>query len=70
MNKLKPYQELKTTQAYALQILACHLLEAKIKAKKSQVHLKINTSRPLLTPSSQETIPYPKNMTIIQIKQL
>ena len=36
MNKLKPYQEPETTQAYALQILACHLLEAEIKAKKPQ----------------------------------
>jgi hypothetical protein len=35
MNKLKLYQEPETIQAYALQILACHILEAKIKAKRS-----------------------------------
>jgi hypothetical protein len=65
MNKLKPYQEPETTQAYALQILACHLLEAKIKAKKSRIQDKKKISQPLLTPSSQdmityaESIPYP-----------
>ena len=32
--KFKPYQEPQTTQAYALEILACHILEAEIRAKK------------------------------------
>lgn len=31
MKKLKPYQEPKTSQAYALQNLACHILEAKLR---------------------------------------
>ena len=69
MNKLKPYQEPETTQAYALQILACHLLEAKIKAKKSQIQNK-DLSQPLLIPSNQGTtshtkpLPYPDQATL------
>ena len=35
MNKLKPYHELESTQTYALQILACHLLEAEMKEKQN-----------------------------------
>ena len=37
MNKLKPYQEPETTQAYALQILARHILEKELKAKQSDL---------------------------------
>lgn len=35
MNKLKPYQELEIAQAYALQSLACHILEAEVWAKQN-----------------------------------
>ena len=56
MNKLKPYQEPQTTQAYALQILACHLLEAELRAKKPQTHDDSHIPQTALTPSKQETI--------------
>jgi hypothetical protein len=69
MNKLKPYQEPETTQAHALQILACHLLEAEIKAKKSQTQNK-DILKPLLKSSNQGTtshtkpLPYPDQATL------
>ena len=59
MNKLKPYQEPETTQAYALQILACHLLEAKIKDKKN--HLPKNSD---ITQSPTTTHSQSKEMII------
>ena len=46
MNKLKPYQEPESTQVYTLQIMACHILEAKIRAKQSHLHKKNNTTQP------------------------
>ncbi len=54
MNKLKPYQEPETTQAYALQILACHILEAEIRTKKPQIQNRV--FQPILTLANQETV--------------
>jgi hypothetical protein len=59
MNKLKPYQEPETTQAYALQILVCHILEADIKAKQNYSHKENeHTCVPTITSSQakEETI--------------
>jgi hypothetical protein len=73
MNKLKPYQEPESTQAYALQILACHILEAEIRAKQNQSHERINTTQPQDTSFphndgetilTTETTPYPDRETL------
>ena len=59
MNKLKPYQEPETTQAYASQILACHMLEAEIRPKQNHLHEKNGTTQiPITTfsQSNEETI--------------
>jgi hypothetical protein len=53
MKKLKPYQEPKTTQAYALQILACHILETEIRAKKNHLHKRSSYTQFPITTSSQ-----------------
>lgn len=72
MNKLKPYQELDSTQAYALQILACHILEAGIRAEQNQLHNKNDITKHQSTSFSQpnggvilhnEPIPYPDQYT-------
>ena len=52
-NKLKPCQKPETTQAYALQILACHILEAEIRAKKNHLHKKKSTPQFPITIFSQ-----------------
>ena len=73
MNKLKPYHEPYSTQTYALQILACHILEAEIRAKHDHLHRRNNTTQPQSTSSSQpnegtmlptEFTPYPNQETI------
>ena len=73
MNKLKPYQELESTQAYVLQILACHILKAEIRAKKNHLHERNNPTQPQNTAFSHhngETIlpiepnPYPDQETL------
>ena len=59
MNKLKPYQEPDTTQAYTLQILAWHILEAEIRAKQNHLHKRSSTPKfPIATfsQSNEETI--------------
>jgi hypothetical protein len=53
MDKLKPYQEPESTQAYALQILARHILEKEIRAKQSHVYKGTSTTQIPLTTSSQ-----------------
>ena len=62
MNKLKPYQEPKSTQAYALQILARHFLETEIRAKQNHLYKETSTTQIPLTTSShstKETISHP-----------
>jgi hypothetical protein len=54
MNKLKPYQEPESTQAYALQILACHIHEAEIRAKHNHLHKKNATTQPQSTSFSHQ----------------
>jgi hypothetical protein len=53
MNKLKPYQEPESTQAYALQILARHILEKEIRAKQNHLYKETSTTQIPLTTSSQ-----------------
>ena len=54
INKLKPYQELESTQAYALQILACHILEAAIRAEQKHLHKRNKTTQPQNTSSFRQ----------------
>ena len=51
MNKLKPYEEPETIQAYALQILVCHILEVEIRPKRT--HSKNSTTKSPITIFSQ-----------------
>lgn len=70
MNKLKPYQEPETTQAYALQILACHILEAEIKNKRDHAPKTDSTTQSPNTSSKKNTTPttgstsYPDQATL------
>ena len=73
MNKLKPYQEPESTQAYALQILACHVLEAEIRAKKTHIHERDDPTQPQDTSFSHhdggttlavKPTPYPDQATL------
>lgn len=56
MNKIKPYQEPKTSQAYALQIMASHILESELRAKRSQLPEKNVTSSTTISKSRNEVI--------------
>ena len=51
MNKLKPYHEPETTQAYALQILACHLLETELKKERNHLPKRGTITQSPTTPS-------------------
>ena len=53
MNKLKPYHEPETTQAYALQILACHLLETEFKKEQNQLPKRGGITQSPTTPSKE-----------------
>jgi hypothetical protein len=59
LNKLRPYHEPESTQAYALQILACHIHEAKIRAKHNHLHKKNATTQPQST-----SFPHPNREAI------
>ena len=67
MNKLKPYHEPETTRAYALQIIACHLLEAEMKANQHQFKddTIITHPQPKGKPTSPtESTPYQEDETL------
>ena len=58
MNKLKPYHEPETTQAYALQILACHLLETELRGKQNHLPTKSGITQSPTTPSKEKITPH------------